>query len=144
MRKSTAVVLSLLIIAIVFSGCYFSVGLLARLGETTWEYAVTLDSTVEATGTIAFDKRSNFTTLNGTLTQVSPNPTTVVFTGSVDNQRNITINTIKISATEAVKFDGTVNEANTLIKGTQLYASDTTATPTQWYQGTWTATKTSK
>jgi hypothetical protein len=120
------------------------VGLLARLGETTWEYAVTLDSTVEATGTIAFDKRSNFTTLNGTLTQVSPNPTTVVFTGSVDNQRNITINTIKISATEAVKFDGTVNEANTLIKGTQLYASDTTATPTQWYQGTWTATKTSK
>ncbi|MEA1883092.1 MAG: hypothetical protein U9N62_01055 [Thermotogota bacterium] len=144
MRKSTAVVLSLLIIAVVFSGCYFSVGLLARLGETTWEYAVTLDSTVEATGTIAFDKRTNFTALNGTLTQVHPKATTVVFNGSVDNQRNITINHIPLSATEVVRFEGTVNGANTLIKGIQLYASDTTATPTQWYEGTWTATKTSK
>ncbi len=144
MRKSTSVVLSLLIIALVFSGCFFSVGLLARLGETTWEYAVTLDGTVEATGTMAFDKRTDFTTLSGTLTQVSPKATTVVLHGRVDNQRNITINHITLSATEAVKFEGGVNETNTLIKGVQFYASDTTATPIQWYQGTWTATKTSK
>ena len=143
MRKGLTVVLSLLIIALVLSGCFFSVGLLARLGETTWEYAVTLNNTVEATGTIAFDKRTDFATVNGTLSQLSPKATTVLFVGEV-NRREITINTITLSATEAVKFDGTVNETNTQITGTQLYASDTTTTPIQWYQGTWIATKTTK
>src|SRR6056297_2244351 len=99
MRKGLAVVLSLLIIALVFSGCFFSVGLLARLGETTWEFAVTLENTVKATGTLAFDKRANFTTLSGTLTQVTPKATTVVFNGHVDHQRNITLNHITLSDT---------------------------------------------
>lgn len=144
MKKMMSVLFSLLIIAVLFSGCYFSIGLFPRLGETTWEYRVYLGTTTYASGTFVIDKRINFEDLSGTVKQVHPVATDLTYAGNIDKAGNVTINRISLSATEAIKFSGLLNNAENLITGNQEHTADQTATPITWEQADWVATKTSK
>ena len=144
MKKMMSVLFSLLIIAVIFSGCYFSVGLFPKRGETTWEYRVYLGTTTYASGTLSIDKRTNFEDLKGTIKQAHPVATDLTYAGVIDKAGNVTINKISLSATEAIKFSGLLNNTENLITGNQEHTTDQTAAPITWEQANWVATKTSK
>ncbi|HOO33285.1 MAG TPA: hypothetical protein PK466_02260 [Thermotogota bacterium] len=144
MKKTFYVVLSLLILAVVFTGCYLSVGLFPRLGETTWEYRVYDNTTTYASGTFTIDKRTDFDTFKGTFSQATPVEATYTYTAGIDKAGNITIGTISLDASEAIRFSGVLNNTENLIAGHQEHTNDQTAEPITWLQADWFATKTSK
>ena len=144
MKKILSILISVLIITVVFTGCYLSVGLFPKLGETTWEYRVYDSTTTYASGTFTIDKRTNFEEFKGTFTQATPTEATYTYTAVIDKTGNITINQISLSATEAIKFNGALNKAENLMTGHQSHTNDQTAEPINWLEAPWVATKTSK
>jgi putative exporter of polyketide antibiotics len=144
MKKTLSILISILVIAVIFTGCYLSVGLFPRLGETTWEYRVYDSTTTYASGTFTIDKRTNFEDFKGIFTQATPTDATYTYVATIDKAGNIAIGTITIGASEAIKFSGKLNSAENGITGQQSHTDDKHAEPITWLQGDWIATKTSK
>ena len=89
MKKIIISVIAVLAVALLVSSCTFSVGILPRIGGTTWTYSAEING-VDFRGSLAFGKRTSFSEVDGTLTQTSPIGLTRLFTGAV-NKYQLTI-----------------------------------------------------
>ncbi len=129
MKKLTAVILSLLVIALIFSGCYFSAVILPSIGETNWVFAMSADGDT-ATGTLHFDKRKDFDNLIGSFNFEAPEDASPVkFNGEISKHGKIWVNPFIVTnstgdASITLKFEGTLNDAENRISGSG-YATET-------------------
>ena len=140
MKKIAISVIAILVLGFVLSSCQFTAGLLPTIGGTIWTYSTEIGGTTYS-GTLYYGKRTNsFNSLDGTITVQNPAASTKLFTGHADRYK-LTINTIELDGTAAIRFEGEVNHLthSTMIAGSQIFVTaDITADPVVWESGPWT------
>lgn len=139
MKKITILVLSIVFLALAFTGCNFDAGVLPNVGGTVWTYTTEIDG-VTYTGTISFGKRTDFSVVQGTITQTLPVGLTRAFDGTLDRY-TLKINTIGLGGTAGMKFEGIINRwpNGNVINGSAYHSADVTGTPLVWQEGVLTA-----
>jgi len=137
MKKVVFSVVTVLALALLVSSCTFSVGVLPRIGETRWNYSANIDG-VNFLGFLAFGKRTNFTEVDGTLTQTVPVSLSSSFSGTLSKYQ-LVLAPASLGGTEAIRFEGEFqnNKVATTISGKAYYTNDIEADPVVWVEGTW-------
>ncbi|HPF17926.1 MAG TPA: hypothetical protein PLN92_10135 [Thermotogota bacterium] len=137
MKKIIISVIAVLAVALLVSSCTFSVGILPRIGGTTWTYSAEING-VDFRGSLAFGKRTSFSEVDGTLTQTSPIGLTRLFTGAV-NKYQLTIAPVSLGGTTAIKFEGEFqdHQTTTILVGKAYFTNDIEADPIVWEEGAW-------
>lgn len=145
MKKITILALTIVLLALAFTGCSgykVDAGILPNIGGTVWVYSTTIDG-VPYRGTISFGKRTDFATVKGIVTQTAPVDLVRHFTGTLDRY-TLKINTIGTGGTTGIKFEGTFNRFDRWhnaveINGKISHSDDIGASPIDWQEGVWDA-----